>query len=190
MIGKIAQLRSRFRLSDVYLGLYHRRELIAHELAHVGRMLYQEPQFEEILAYQSSASRWRRWLGPLFQSSKESLFFVILLAISIMADFALLSTGVAGSVAWWIKGAPLLLIALVLIRLAYRQDGYQRCLKQLCALYPQSEARHVLYRLRDSEIKQFGKMTPFEIRDFIDTSSARSFRWKFLKKLYEPILPK
>ena len=42
------QLRACFRNSLNFLGIYQRKELIAHELAHVGRMLYQEPQFEEI----------------------------------------------------------------------------------------------------------------------------------------------
>ena len=42
----LLQLRAPFRHQPTYLNLYRRDELIAHELSHVGRMMYQEPQFE------------------------------------------------------------------------------------------------------------------------------------------------
>lgn len=183
------QLRAHFRTSSTYLGIYSRRELMAHELAHVGRMLYQESQFEEILAYQTSASRWRRWFGPIMQSSRESLFFILLLGVVIMTDFALLSlhTGSAMTMAWWIKLVPVLFIMVLLARLFYRQHLFKKCLTHLKTLYPQSKlAHHLIYRLRDSEIKQFAHFTPAAIRDFIEQAEHTSFRWRFLKALYPP----
>lgn len=181
------QLRNRFRNVSAYFGLYQRSELIVHELAHVGRMLYEEPQFEEIFAYQSSSSRWRRWLGPLFQSSKESLLFVILLGVAILADFALMSSGInSPMIVWGIELAPVILVALALLRLSFRLSCLKRCLKKLSSLFSVSTARHFIYRLRDAEIKQFSRMDPSEIRDFIHASSSRSFRWEFLKALYPP----
>lgn len=182
------QLRSRFRQSSTYLGIYHRSELLAHELAHVGRMLYQEPRFEEMLAYQSSSSPLRRWLGPIVQSSKESLFFILLLGVVVMADFALFSIGPAmAGVVGWLKLAPLFLIMLALGRLSYLHHCFRRCLHRLEALYSPKTARHILYRLRDSEIKQFAASTPSQIKEFMDASSLKSFRWHFLKSLYSPI---
>lgn len=181
------QLRAHFRTSSTYFGFYHRRELIAHELAHVGRMLYQEPQFEEIFAYQSSPSLWRRWLGPIVQSSRESLFFILLLGVVILSDFTLLSlhSETVIMIAWWIKCAPLLLIALALGRLAYRHRLYKNCLCNLETLYHQPKiAKHLLYRLLDSEIKQFAHSSPAQIQHFIETAAQTSFRWKFLKTLY------
>jgi hypothetical protein len=184
------QLRASFRHSPSYLGLYQRRELMAHELAHVGRMLYQEPQFEEILAYQSSPSKWRRWLGPIVQSSKESLFFILVLGVIILTDLALLSSLPSASaqmIAWWIKLIPLLLIVLALGRLFYRHQLFKRCLNNLKTLYSQPKiAQHLLYRLRDSEIKQFAHLSPAKIRKFMETAQGTSFRWRFLKSLYPP----
>ena len=76
------QLRSAFRTQKRYLGMYERTELIAHEMAHIGRMMFEEPEFEEIIAFQSSTNRFRRFFGPLFRSSKESMLFVIVLGLS------------------------------------------------------------------------------------------------------------
>lgn len=183
------QLRARLRNFPSYLGIYRRTELIAHELAHVGRMLYQEPQFEEILAYQSSSSSWRRWLGPIVQSSKESLFFILLLGVIILSDFALLSLNMKSAmvIAFWIKTIPFFLIFVGLGRLIYRHRLYKKCLKNLTLLYQQPKiARHLLYRLRDSEIKQFAHFSPKQIQNFIRSAEKTSFRWLFLKTLYSP----
>lgn len=181
------QLRSRFRDASHFLGIYHRRELIAHELAHVGRMLYQEPQFEEFFAYQSSSSRWRRWLGPIVQSSKESFFFILLLGLVILTDFALFSLGPKmAAIAWGVKLLPVIFIVFALGRLIWRHQTFKRCLRQLENLFSSLVAKHFLYRLRDEEIKQFSHFSPQQIREFIDKAAEQSFRWRFLKMLYSP----
>lgn len=175
------QLRAAFRQFPLYLKLYKRKELMAHELSHVGRMVYEEPHFEEVLAYQSS-SGWRKWLGPLVQSSKESLFFIILLGFVMMVNLALLSVGSSlAPYAWMI---PLLIIFLGLVRLWKRHRSYRRCLTTLCSLMPEKKARHLIYRLRDEEIEKFSWFSPFQIEDFIHASSLLSFRWNFLKTVY------
>lgn len=179
------QLRAQFRHSTEYLKIYRRKELIVHEMAHVGRMMYHEPQFEEMLAYQSSSSSWRRWLGPIVQSSRETLWFIILLGIVILSDFALISVGIGSDVwAWSIKLAPLFLIVLALGRLWLRHRMFNRCLQNLETFYPCKIARHIVYRLRDSEIEQFAHLPPSELQNTIETLAITSFRWHFLTTLY------
>jgi len=179
------QLRANFRHSSSFLRIYHRRELIAHELAHVGRMLYQEPQFEEFFAYQSSPSRWRRRFGPIVQSSKESLLFILLLGLVIMSDLALYSIGPqATSFVWGVKFLPIGLIGLALGRLTYRHYLLKCCLQNLISFLPAVQAKHLLYRLRDCEIKQFSKFSGEKIKEFIEQASSQSFRWRFLKAVY------
>jgi hypothetical protein len=41
-------------------------EVLAHEAVHAARMRFDEPKFEEMLAYATSKKRWKRCLGPLF----------------------------------------------------------------------------------------------------------------------------
>lgn len=179
------QLRANFCNTSNFLGVYQRRELIAHELAHVGRMLYQEPQFEEFFAYQSSPSRWRRWLGPIVQSSKESFFFILLLSLVIMTDFALLSLGPKmAAFTWWTRLFPFAVIALALGRLVYRHHILKLCLKKLKILLLPLQAEHLLYRLRDQEIKHFSQISPERIEEFIEQATSQSFRWRFLKALF------
>lgn len=181
------QLRARFRGQKSYLALYDRQELIAHELAHVGRMMYHEPQFEEILAYRSSSSRWRRWLGPIVQSSKESLLFIFILGAIVMADLALLvlDQPIGSSALWGVKLAPLALIAFAFIRLMHKQWLFARCEKKLGELYENaSDARHLLYRLSDGEIRYFSHSSIDSIKAFMQEQAAHSFRWQFLLRLY------
>lgn len=182
------QLRKSFRESPCYLGMYHRSELIAHEMAHIGRMMYQEPQFEEFLAYQSSTG-FRRWFGPIVQSSKETLFFILLLGLAVFADLALLlsdspASGTVNTLSWWIKILPIGCVIFALGRLFYRHAILRKCLKNLEQLFLPSDAKHLLYRLRDTEIKQFSRLSGLQIRDFIAASASHSFRWKFLDALY------
>lgn len=180
------QLRSSFLHSSKFLKMYTRKELIAHELAHVGRMLYQEPDFEEFFAYQSSLSRWRRLFGPIVQSSKESFFFILLLGICVFIDFALLFLeGNMAFMGWWFTILlPLGLMMFALGRLFYRHHLLSCCLQKLEKLYSPLQAKHLIYRLQDVEIKHFSKISPSSIRQFIDQAAHNSFRWRFLKTLY------
>ena len=56
-------------------------EILAHEEVHILRAAFTEPQFEELLAYQTSSSPLRRFLGPLFQAPWESYAFLLLCAL-------------------------------------------------------------------------------------------------------------
>lgn len=179
------QLRAQFRKQKTYLGLYKRDELIAHEMAHVGRMMYQEPQFEEILAYQTSSFWWRRWLGPIVQSPTESLFFILVLGFILLADLALIALGQehAYQTAMQLKWIPLILIGFALGRLAWRQWLFYTCLKNLEKIYRDADiARYVTYRLQDAEIRSFANLTSERIQAYI--RSQPSFRWEFINKNY------
>ncbi|MBA3722870.1 MAG: hypothetical protein H0W88_10790 [Parachlamydiaceae bacterium] len=181
------QLRAQFRNKETYLGIYRRSELIAHELSHVGRMMYQEPQFEEILAFQSSTSSFRRWLGPIVQSSKESLFFILLLGVIILADLAVITLDHSYSHQglFWLKWLPVAVVALALSRLGWRHLQFNRCLKKLETIYGNKHtAQHLTYRFLDSEIKFFASSSIESIKNFISEQQTKSFRWHFLATLY------
>lgn len=181
------QLRAIFRKKKTYLGLYERSELIAHELAHVGRMVYAEPQFEEILAYRSSRSPFRQFFGPLVQSAKESLLFILLLGLILMANLALfaMNTPLTFTLALWLWTIPLSLVLFALLRLFRKQGLFKACLQNLKEIYQDKQlADHLIYRLTDKEISLFGKITSSEIRDYIQIQKTQSFRWDFLNNNY------
>lgn len=57
-----------------------------HESLHAVRIGFNEPRFEEVLAYYYSKSRWRRFFGPLFRKPSHALFFISLIFISLIVQ--------------------------------------------------------------------------------------------------------
>ena len=185
--GALFQLRQVFKKSKNYLGIYDRDELISHELVHVGRMVFEEPKFEEILAYKTSHYAWRRWLGPIVQSSTESLTFIILLIFIFIADISLVATGytAAYKTLMWLKLVPAALIILALGRLWMRHHTFSSCLQHLKqTLGDESKAQAVTYRLEDLEISAFAKMTPSHILEYAKAKADSSLRWRLITKAY------
>jgi len=92
---------------------YHRVDLLSHEAIHVARMGFQEPFFEECLAYRTSSRRWRRFLGPLFTFSWEPFLF---LGVSFVAFF--------------LPSAALFSISIWILSLCLRQLFLNRCISR------------------------------------------------------------
>jgi hypothetical protein len=102
-----------------------------------------------------------------------------------MTDFALFSLGPKmAALAWWTRLLPLAVIALALGRLVYRHHILKRCLGKLEELFSPLHAKHLLYRLRDQEIKHFSQLTSEKMKEFMEQAADQSFRWRFLKALY------
>jgi hypothetical protein len=181
------QLRQKFRNSKKYLGWYKRDELIAHEMAHVGRMMFAEPGFEELLAYRASNSVFHRWCGPIAKSNKESMLFVISLILIVIVDFSLVAMHQieAYRLALYVKLLPLLLLGLAIGRLFIRHHQLNRCIINLKKIFNSEEtANAITYRLTDFEITHFGKWTKEKIVRYINENSQKNFRLRFIKHIY------
>lgn len=177
------QLRKQFHHSSTYLGIYQRDELMAHEMAHVGRMLFNEPRYEEFLAYRTSKHPWRRWLGPLVQSAQESAWFVFLLMPLIFLDIYLFASG-QETLYWnlmWLKLIPLMLLCFAFARLWKNHLIFNRTLKKLKNIWGEA-CLPILYRLTDDEIINFSRMSPGEIKDF--SNKNETLRWKTIRLAY------
>jgi len=185
----LLQLRKKFASAKNYLGIYERKELIVHELAHVGRMLFEEPKFEEILAYRSAGSAFRKYFGPIIQSAWESLMFVIVLAFSFAIDFYMIAADKPDpyDLSTWVKLGPVLLIIVACMRLWRRQKQFERCLENLkSGLKNEQIANAVIYRLTDLEIEKFGKMSFAQIRKYADdqVQNVGDLRWRIIQEAY------
>lgn len=173
------QLRSVFKKSSKYLGIYDRNELIAHELVHVGRMMFEEPKFEEILAYKTSKNAFRRWCGPIVQSSTESIIFVCLLMPIIFFDLYFIFSD---NSLWywkmmWLKLLPLGLVLYAALRLFYRQLLFQKTLGNLSAILgAKALAEYVTVRLTDAEIENFSSWSINQIKHYIESQNC--LRWR------------
>jgi hypothetical protein len=181
------QLRQVFSTQKTHLKIYSRDELVAHESAHVGRMMFDEEQFEEILAYRTSPSTWRQWVGPLVQSAFESLFFICVLFAVILLDLYLLITQnyEAYLNLAWLKIFPAGLLFFAFMRLWNRHRIFQKCLGQLLSTFRSAKfADHVIYRLTDKEIISFANSTPASIVKYSREERDKSLRWRLIDLAY------
>lgn len=177
-ISGFLQLRRGFKSNERYLRIYSRDELIAHEMAHIGRMAYDEPKFEEFLAYQSSENTFRKYCGGLIESALESMLFAIVLLFVLLTDiFILFFYPENLYVSLWLKVLPGGMIALACLRLAWKHRTFKRCLKNVSPFAKNSLA--FVYRLTDREIRDFSKWEEDKIRNYIDRQNG--LRWRGIK---------
>lgn len=185
-IGALFQLRKTFKTSQTYLGLYSRKELIAHELAHVGRMAFNDPCFEEIIAYSSSPSKFRRYFSPIVQTGGESMLFMLSLLLVVIVDFSLILLGNESQfiAAMWLKFFPLFLLGYGLIRLWFRHRIFDRCLSILMKVFGSEEkGRSIIFRLSDKEIKKIASMTSQDngLEVIQNILGENHLRWRIFK---------
>lgn len=148
------QLREGFKKGR-YLG-YQRSEVLAHEAVHAARMAFNEPQFEEALAYRTAKSGLRKWIGPIFRKPWESLVFI-------------LSLGAIPLGYLWI---PLFFLSLLGIRLLMTQWALQQCLKKLPLF--------LVVCLTDKEIWHFSRLPLSRIHDKLKKDPTLRGRYLFL----------
>lgn len=173
------KLKKVFEKKNKYLGLYHKDELIAHECCHLGRLFFNEPKYEEIFAYHTSKGL-RRYIGPLFSTSFESLILMCLLPISILSDFMLFLPNWS----WFLlKGAPLFYLSFLGIRLFSRYDRFNKCKKKIKKIVKDlSKVLAVMYRLSDNEIYYFSQCSIDEMMQYINQQSE--IRWEIIRTAY------
>lgn len=156
--------------------LYSKNEVVAHEMVHAMRLMFDESRFEEILAYQTSKNRLRRYFGPLFSSPKESKFFVGLCALSWLLFLAEIAWDInIGGV--FILLAPLIALGWGVSRLIRSQRIFSNALRNLEKVVGIGKPRAAALCLTDCEIEQFAKWSPKEIFVFASNEKERSSRW-------------
>ena len=163
--GVTLQLKPPFQKRVSYLG-YKRDEVIAHELVHVVRSHFEEPIFEEILAYQTSTFPFRRYCAPFFRTSGEATLFVCALMVALGASlFETLQLG--AFIAFFC------LVAGGFLRLMRAQCTFARTKKSLSTLVGEEKALAVMLRLSDKEIISYAK-----------TRATTELRWKLITTAY------
>lgn len=152
-------------------------EVLLHEAIHIARQDLKSKKYEEFFAYSLSKSRFRKTIGPLFRSPKETLLFAfIYLSMPISFYFFDLS------LQW-----TLLYVAPVLLfctRLGIYRKRLSKCLQKLEQVFGKNAGK-VLFRLTDEEIGLFANKSPAFLRNYV--TSGNLLRWKQLLSCYEMI---
>lgn len=164
--------------------LYPQDEVIAHEMVHAMRLMFEENRFEEILAFRTSKNRFRRYFGPLFTQPSETKGFVIGMVcswlfywIELLFDF---SFG-----AKYLLWLPMLALGWGIWRLVRSQKIFSLALKHLEEVIKKpKESLALALRLTDREIEQFASHSPEEILLFVEKEKEVSLRWALLSSVY------
>ena len=135
-------------------------DLISHEHIHFLRSAFNEPRFEELIAYRTSRSKWRKFLGPIFQSPWESYLCMTLFIPPLFFWPAMLLT--------------ISYVTLLFSRLAINQYLLKKTLQYLSAQFTNSE--EILPLLTDSEIIKIARSQYF-------TLDKTSPRWQLITNL-------
>lgn len=160
------QLKKVFETKSRYLLLYSKEELIAHEVVHAARSAFEEPLFEEVLAYQTASSSFRKYMGPLFRSSKEVLGLWLTLATLFITP--------------WIGTAVSFFFVFRLIR---TQRLFASAKRKALTLVPPEKVLPLLVRLSDQEILTLARSASTRnLKVWIEEQT--SFRWRLIKDEY------
>lgn len=172
------QLNPAFKKKNTYFG-YSKEEVIAHELVHVARAAFEEPIFEEILAYQTASSPFRRFFGPFLRTTKETLLFLGALGLYVFASlFSVFQTVALAGFASVVTGGSL--------RLLRAQWIFRRARKNLAGVVGKANALPTLLRMTDREITRFSKMQGEDILLYAKKMSKIHIRWKQITSAYFP----
>jgi len=176
----LVQLKKKFEAGSL-MRLYSRDEVLAHEAAHAARMQFDEPLFEEILAYKTSSKWWRRFFGPLFQKPWESYVFITLFLLPFVFQIAQFFWELPSL--QWLNFLPVAFVAFLVLRLTTLQILLLGALKKLGA-YIKEKRRSLAaaFRLTDKEIIFFATRSEKECQKYI--AKEKSLRWRALKKIY------
>ncbi len=139
-------------------------ELLRHEEVHARRAAFEENRFEEILAYNTSSSPWRKKWGALFRTPRESTIF---LALFLLPLFSL-----------WFYLLPLSYLFYLTLRLIKNRSYYKKALQEISILFTSPEK--VLECLQDHEILAFAKGKG-------ETVPKNSLRWQQIFLLFKRI---
>lgn len=157
--------------------IYSRDELLAHELCHIGRIGMGSTAFEEILAYQTATSAFRRVVGSVFRGPGDS--FLLLGGTFLLLGAQLVRVFLRPTMWIWPFWALILaVITFLSVRHICCSRIFSRALRNMSALSSES-ARPVLFRCTDSEIRTIARMqSSDELRDWVAARAEHRPRWR------------
>ena len=173
-------IRANFAKQKKWL-IYRRDELISHELCHIARLPLGDRSFEELFAYRSSPSAFRRYMGNCFQYSIDAVLFIVpfflLLSAQICQQFLNL-TWLPIYPFWILAGAyPLFLM----VRNQLIRNRFFKAKRKL-EVIGVNNAMAILFRSTKSEIVEMSKTD--NIQRYIDNKSNSELRWKIIDKRF------
>ena len=133
-------------------------EVLNHELIHAKRVYFNDEKFEEIIAFRTSKSSWRKFFSPLITKQYQ---LILILIFSLITSYSSLPF--------------FILLSSMLFNLSYKQFTVYRCIRYLKRYTKYYE--EILIGMTDKEIISVANNDIHKI-DF------SLFRWKYLQSLF------
>ena len=164
--------------------IYGRQELLAHELCHVARSGFASPVCEELHAYQTARTGFRRRFGGIVHRERDSYLFLGTALVLLIGQFARVFA--LPSLPIWPFWIPFVFCSLFLL---WRHLGllgrYDRAGRILDALCLPGKSRHILFRCTDAEIFELAGLVADELPVWL-AARPDSPRWRVIKARFFP----
>ncbi len=170
-------IRKSFREKARWL-FYQRSELLAHELCHVARVSFQAHIYEEIFAYKTATTAFRRFFGGIFRSPKDSFLFIGASCLLLINQFcrAFLFPELPSWPMWSLLA---LVFSWLILRLLRDMKTLRQARKHLAFLFPPQDTLPVLFRCNDNEIRELAALDdPQNAQTWLNNRQNSSLRWK------------
>jgi len=176
-------IRKSFAHRDRFLFIYRRQELLAHELCHIARLSLQSRKYEEMFAYRTSFSAFRRAMGSVFRRPSDSFLVLgsvlLLLCAQLVQSFVLPSLHLGWILPFW--GVVIATVAVLGIRNHGLKRTYHRARQNLIAV-DAARPDAVLFRCADDEINRIAELSDsHELRSWIAKRCGDGLRWQVIR---------
>jgi hypothetical protein len=174
-------LRKSFQKKSRWL-IYSRTELMAHELCHIARIGFRSQVYEEYFAYQTASSGFRRFIGGVLRSTRDTwLMLGSVLALLVIQ----IANVMSGSHTVWGFAIPLAAGAYLLGRYLLALRRVRQAQHNLASAFGQEAALPLLFRASDRDIAQLAPLAaPDELRKWIAERAKGSTRWQVNQRRY------
>lgn len=177
----ILQLRKGFK-KGTYL-FYDMEEILAHELCHFARAAFDEPKYEELFAYWTSSSIFRRIFGPII--SQKLLYFLLPFFLALLFQYLniFFPVWIFHLIFFFFTYYTLGVALFGIFNLFFKRWKFNRCFKKIFSiLLDKNKTSCTIFRLTDKEIDLFSKLKKEQIEKYIE--NEKSHRWQIVKLAY------
>jgi hypothetical protein len=165
-------IRNSFKKKEKWL-FYERDELMSHELCHVARFALKAHTYEEMFAYQTSTSGFRKKFGCMMRAAWETYIFMALLLGMLVTQISLITfqnewlskQSIISNPVHWFYAALFSLVSF----LVFRQKGQNKRVANTLERFKNitGKPRALAFRLSDSEMDEFTSLKEITKENFI-----------------------
>ena len=183
-------VRKAFKAKEKWM-IYSRTELMAHELCHIAHIGFHTKDYEEIFAYQTSVSVFRKIFGGMLRTTTDT--YLILACVVCLLLAQVINVVTRPPAQWREFPMPLIYsismvgICFVFFRYVFCWRRFRKAKTNLGRVFSEPTGSAVLFRCDESEIKEISKLKrETDLRAWLSKKLYASTRWRIIVKKFAP----